>query len=358
MLVFGLSSIPGLRYFDLALVMIALMAIFGLMVVWIPETPRWLLSRPKAKRHALAVLKYLRRPTYSSINEELREIESSLNVKKSSFSRTLKMIFTERSILIPFLVVLFLYVFQQLCMGGSTVPAYGALIFLEAGVSNPELTSAYSIGVSAVLSTLIAAFLVEFLGRKLLLVVSAAGMSLSSGMLGIHFYLTRPPLCFSDSNSSSFFVNTTPTTSLWDQQVTTAAVSCNPHLYPLAIVSVVLFIVSFSLGLGPVPWVLLSEYLPLQVRGMAGGIVVASNWITGSVVTGSFLSYSQLVGNWFSWWSVFLINLIGCVIIVLVVVETKGKELEEVEDLFKSRGACYSCSSLTCTKKESHNEPD
>ncbi len=85
------------------------------------------------------------------------------------------------------------------------------------------------------------------------------------------------------------------------------------------------------------PWVILSEYLPLQVRGVAGGIVVACSWMAAVFITEGFLSYSALVGNWGAWLTLAAINLVGLIIIVLFIKETKGRTLEQVEELFNTK---------------------
>lgn len=69
--------------------------------------------------------------------------------------------------------------------------------------------------------------------------------------------------------------------------------------------------------------------------------MVAANWSTAAVITGSFLSYSELIGVWFAFWRLAIINFVGLIVIVLFFVETKGKNLEDVQKLFKSRSNCF-----------------
>ena len=292
------------------------------MVIWIPETPRWILLKLKDKKQAMAALRCLRGPKYKKIDKELGKLSLSNHSKKQTFRETLQL-WCSKGVLHPFSIILFLYIYQQLCGGGSTLGAYAGLIFKTAGISNPEVASIYAWGGASLLGVIIASILVEVAGRKLLLATSAGGMLISSTLLGVHFYVTRPSLC---SNSSSIVA-----VPLMEETVT-----CNPHFSPLAILSLLLFAIAFSIGLGPMPWVLLSEYLPLQVRGIAGGIVVAANWSAAAIITGSFLSYSEHVRPWFAWWSLSVINLVGFLVIVIFVVETKGKSLEDVQELFKS----------------------
>ena len=340
LVLYGLGSIPGFRFYDLALVHIVILVLFLFLVVWIPETPRWLLLKLKDKPRTIAVLKYLRGPeNRGRITKEFIAIQSSLPGRKLNACQKLRLIFSEKSLLVPFLLVTFLYVFQQLSGGGSTVVAYAGQIFQAAGSPDPDLTSIYTVGGGPVVATFLASLLIERMGRKVLLSVSAAGMVIGSTMLGIHSYLIRPEACSNHNNTLATGLGGNP-----DKD------TCNPHLFPLAAVSVIVFIFSFSFGLGPVPWVILSEYLPLKVRGVAGGIVVASNWTTGVLVTGGFLSYSKLVGGWFAWWSLGAINLVGLIIIVMFIKETKGRTLEEIEELFKSKNK-FSLSTC-CTREE------
>ncbi len=329
LVLYGLGSIPKFEYYNLALVPIGVLIVFMLLAVWIPETPRWLVLKLNDKPRAIAVLKYLRGPkNKSEVTSEMNAILSSLPKNEPSVGQKLRLLMCRKSHRVPFLLVTFLYVFQQLCGGGSTVVAYAAHIFQAAGAPNPDLTSIYTVGASLVIGTVLASLLIERLGRKFLASVSAAGMFTGSVMLVFHSYFTRPEACSTTINGTLF-------STIEKDPVGTGV--CNSYLYPLAATSVVVFILAFSFGLGPVPWVLLSEYLPLQVRGVAGGIVVACSWMAAVFITGGFLSYSALVGNWGAWLTLAAINLVGLIIIVLFIKETKGRTLEQVEELFNTK---------------------
>jgi len=328
LMLYGLGAIPGFHYHELALLQVAVLVLFMFMVVLVPETPRWLLLKLKDTPRTIATLKYLRGPDCKSrIDLELTAIRASLPCKKLSVGDKLRLLLCQKKHLVPFLLLVFLYMFQHLCGGGSAVVAYAAQILQSAGSPDPSLTSACTVGASLVVGTILASLLIERMGRKLLLSVSAAGMLAGSVVLSCHSFLTRPKACF--SNSSTMAVLPAE-----EEKI------CNPQLFPLAVVGIIVFVLSFSFGLGPVPWVMLSEYLPLQVRGVAGGVVVASNWIAAAIITGGFLSYMELVGTMFAWLTLAGINLVGLVIIVLFIRETKGKSLEEVEQLFVGKRKC------------------
>lgn len=339
-LLYGLGSTPGIHYYDLALVHIAILAFFMFLVVWIPETPRWLLLKLKDKKRAVAVLKYLMGPENRyRIAKELNEIEKFISAKELNTCQKLRMIFSRRSgTLVPFLLIIFVYAMQQLC-GGTIIILYASQIFLAAGAPNPNVTSIYAIGGSLVLGTVLVSPLVERLGRKILLVVSTAGMFAGCFMLGVNMYLIQQ--C--SNNTTLVTTTTTTTTGINDSEINGEMIQMSCNLLPLAIASVLVYVFSFSFGLGPIPWVLFSEYLPLQVRGLAGGLVVAFHWINAALVSGAFLSYAELVGDWYAWWTLAAINLVGLVVTLLFIKETKGKTLEEIEEMFRTN-SCQVCS--------------
>lgn len=331
LMMYVLGAIPGFHYYDIALVLLGIMAFFMFLLVWIPETPRWLLLRFNDTKQAIAVLKYFRGPkNKTKIMKDLTVIKASIIRKKLRICQTLAQILCQGDILVSFLTAFFVVVYHQL-NGVGVVSAYVGTIFLEAGVPNPGLISVFTAGFSFLLTTILSGILVEFVGRKILLAVSAAGICTSQAVMGLHFYFTRPSLC---TNSTASVTDTI-------MEVSEAVEGCNPHLYPVAITAIIVMSLSFGIGAGPIPWILLSEYLPLHVRGVACGIIVAANRVTAAVITGTFLSYSKLVGPWYSWWTLSLFNLVGFVGIVLFVVETKGKKLEEVQELFKTRTSMY-----------------
>ena len=304
-----------LHYYDTALIFVALMVAFVFVVMWLPETPRWLLLKRNDPEQANAVMKCFMGPENTQkITEELEMIRSTISKGKLNIRKVLHLMFCHKATMVPFLISLFVCTYHQIS-GVGIMTTYTGYILQEAGVPNPNLTSFYAAGLGFFIARIGAGLLIEVVGRKSLLAISSAGMCISHIILGTQLYLTRPTLC---------------------GQLESTTV-CNHHLYPMAISGVLLFAISFGIGAGPVTWVLISEYLPLEIKGVAGGICVLSNRLTAVVLTGTFLSYSNRAGAWFPWWTLAFFNLIGFVIILLFVVETKGKTLEEVQKLFEKR---------------------
>ncbi|KAL4367574.1 hypothetical protein GQ457_05G031050 [Hibiscus cannabinus] len=104
----------------------------------------------------------------------------------------------------------------------------------------------------------------------------------------------------------------------------------------LAVVFLGLYIISFSPGMGTVPWIVNSEIYPLKYRGLGGGIAAVSNWVSNLIVSLTFLTLTKALGSS----GTFLLFAGYCVIglgfIYWFVPETKGLQFEEVEMMLKS----------------------
>ncbi len=223
------------------------------------------------------------------------------------------------------ILVLFLVVFFQ-CGGLNSITTYSALIFKNAGVPFFRQIALYGTGCTRILMNFIALFLTDLFGRKILLMVSSVGAMLGTTMLGVHFYITDPSFCL---NTSSVI---DPVSMAMGQDEV-----CNPQYAPLAITAIVIFNIGFSIGWGPVIWLLLGELLPLQIRGIGSGIASLLMWGLASAVIGSYLSFAGAVKPWFVWWTYSAISLVSFLFVAFFIFETKGKSLEEIQKRFEEK---------------------
>ena len=316
---YGLST--SFPYYHVALAGVMIIAIFVVLGVWLKETPRWLLAN-KMTESACSTLKWLRGQNYDVISE-LETMKLSLTTEDSK--RGVLREFKRKSVLVPFVTLLLVFFFEQI--GGLSVQsAYATVIFADAGVSNPQLASAMCVGVTNIVGNLIAGVLVDKMGRKPLLIVSGIGMGIGNTLLGVHFYITRPSLC---SGNGVEFSGDDPSYS--------DDAACNMQYGPLAIISVITYNFMFSIGWAPVPWVLLPELLPHEVRGIGGGFAKLVDWTTSALVSGAYLSYVEAVTLWFSWWSFALLNFASVAFALFALVETKGKNLESIQAAFEKK---------------------
>ena len=327
-LVYSIGSIESFQYYYIALIAAGVTTVFELMMVWFKETPRWLLSNG-CEDETIAVLRFLRGPEIS-FEKELNDMKGNLSGNTNlSWLQVLKE-FKRRSVLIPFLIMAFIMFFQQ--VGGlNVISTYTEIIFKDANVPHPELAPIYTVGVAGLVTAFVATIVMDIFGRKFLLIISGMGALLGTTLLGTHFFITRPSLCQNSTNLTATLLQNSP--SLQDS----TNVSCNPQYAPLAIVGIIVYTVLFTIGWGPVPWVLLGELLPLQVRGVASGIVTFVNWGTAAMVAGFYPNYAQSVQLWFAWWSFSVLNLASVLFVVLFVFETKGKSLEEIQQKFEGK---------------------
>ncbi len=323
-IVYGLSAIDNFAYYDSSLVLIGFVTLFTISMPFFIETPRWLIAHGQ-KKQAIAALKFLRGPKYDFMSE-LDTITANIKSTPRLKPKQLLKEFGKGNVIVPMILVLFLVVFFQ-CGGLNSITTYSALIFKNAGVPMFRQAALYGTGCTRLLVNIIALFLTDLFGRKILLMVSSVGAMLGTTMLGVHFYITNPSFC---SNTTSVI---DPVSMAMGED----EVLCNPQFAPLAITAVIIFNIGFSIGWGPVIWLLLVELLPLQIRGIGSGIASLLLWGLASAVIGSYLTFVDAVQPWFVWWTYSAISLVSFFFVAFFIFETKGKSLEEIQKRFEEK---------------------
>ena len=265
--------------------------IFVLLLLLVPETPRYLVMKGQNSK-ALNILTSLNGPKESK--NILEEITQSLRITYAPW-------LSYGWLLI--LIGIFLSVFQQF-VGINVVLYYAPEIFRNMG-SGTEASLLQTIIVGAVnLSfTILAIFTVDKFGRKPLQIIGAFGMAISMIALGLTFYY--------DSVGIG------------------------------ALIFMLLYTASFAMSWGPVTWVLLSEIFPNRIRG-ALSIAVAAQWIANLVVSWTFpmMNNNSWLNNQFNhgfaYWIYGVMGILAALFVWKLVPETKGKTLEEMEDVWNA----------------------
>lgn len=271
-----------------------------LVMCFLPETPRFLLSRGR-RREAEEALRFLRGPN-ARVEWERTRIEEATHNQSDAGGDWLWSELRDPALYKPLLLGVFLMVFQQMT-GINAIMFYAESIFQQAHFQNGDLGSVL-IGVVQVVFTLVAALVMDRAGRKLLLVLSGASMALSTAAFGVYFYLLDQPQ---------------PQT----------------QLSSLALVSMGVFITGFALGWGPIPWLLMSEILPVKVRGFAGALCVLTNWSMAFIVTKTFHDMMDVLTSAGTFWLFSFMCVLNLVFTAVFVPETKGKSLEQIEAIFR-----------------------
>lgn len=270
-------------------------AAFGIGLIFIPDSPRWLAGRGRLDQ-ARAVLKKIRNPDQAS--SELSDIQESLGRQKGNWSELWSPVL--RSAMI---VGIGLAIAQQIT-GINTVIYYAPTIFKFAGLTSSSAAILASVGVGLVNVTLtvVAMQLIDRVGRRPLLLISLAGMAASLALLGLAFSLPQ----------------------------------FKSVLGWVSIASLMAFVGSYALGLGPVFWLILSEIYPLRIRGRAMSVGTAVNWTGNLVVALTFLTLTKALGKPGTFWLFGVVTIAAWFFAFFLVPETKGKTLEQIEAYMRS----------------------
>lgn len=284
----------------LALVGVILSIPFVIVFWVIRETPRFLISKGKEEETQQA-LQWLR-GSKTNIDKEFHELKKSYQEESEtdeSAYESLKVLFSVNNLKLMG-IVLGLMAFQQ-WSGINAVIFYTTKIFKESGSTLDEAISTTIVGVVNFVSTFIAAILIDKLGRKVLLYISAVSMVFSLGVLGAYFYL---------------------------KDATDIDVKFLGFL-PLA--SFIVYVLGFSLGFGPVPWLMMGEILPAKIRGPAASVATGFNWTCTFIVTKIFLLLADLIGFHFTFWIFGGIVFLSLLFTIFFVPETRGQSLADIE---------------------------
>src|SRR5580704_15211298 len=280
---FGLAVIPA--------------AIFALGMLYLPESPRWL-ARSGNRESARTVLMRIRGT--ADVNAEMQEVEGTLD--KATESARISDLFAPS--LRPALIVgIGLAIFQQVT-GINTVIYYAPIILQTAGISSASgaILATAGIGVVNVLMTIVSMRLIDKVGRRPLLLTGIAGMVITLGVLGLAFHMAGR----------------------------TGALAW------LAVVSMMVYVASFAISLGPIFWLLISEIYPLKIRSSAEGLAAAFNWGSNLLVSLTFLTLLQMMGPTRTFWLYGAFAVAAWVFSYYQVPETKGRTLEEIEEFWRA----------------------
>ncbi len=171
----------------------------------------------------------------------------------------------------------------------------------------------------------------EKFGRKLLLIVSAGLMCVSIVALGAFFYLDENKSCVYGGNST-WTTTEEPCDSSGDVDPDTV-----DSLGWLPLTSLIIYVLAFSIGFGPLPWMMNGEFFSLESKALASTIACAFNWFCAFMVSKFEVNLEDAINTSGAYWLYGSICAIAVVFVLFLVPETRGKSPEEMKAHFSKK---------------------
>jgi len=272
----GLGVVPGV--------------ILLLGTIYLPESPRWMILKGWDQK-ARAVLQHIRQG--ENINKEFDEIRQTVEIEKGMHRLLLA------KWLQPILFISLGLSFFQQVTGINAIIYYAPTILQMAGFkyASNAILATLGIGIVNVLFTIIALPLIDRWGRRPLLLYGLLGMFISLVILGTAFYFP------------SFAA-----------------------LRWVAVASMVTYIASFAMSLGPIMWLIISEIFPLNIRGVGASVSISASWGFNMLVSLTFLTLIQFIGTSHTFGLYAVLCIFGWIFVYFLVPETKNCSLEQIEN--------------------------
>ena len=272
---FGVAAVPG--------------AALAIGMYFMPFSPRWLVEKGREDDAREVLGRY--RDDEHEVDDEIAEIK---DVAEKEFSLRELLAKGVRRMLV---VGVALAIFQQI-VGINTVIYYAPTILKFAGQHNTgALTQSVFIGCTNVFFTIVAILLLDKLGRRFFLIAGTATLTVALVGLGIFF-------------ESAGVQSAVP----W-----------------LALACLLVYIMGFAVGLGPVFWLMISEIFPIQMRGPAMAVCTMFNWGLNFAISYTFLTLVGAITKQGTFWLYAFFGVCALVFFVTFVPETKDRSLEQIQ---------------------------
>ena len=332
----GLETLPAVIYFC---------TLFA-----VPESPRWLVMKGRIAE-GLEIME--RASGAAEAEKDLQAVQASLDEDAARDKVGLTALFAP-ALKLALLIGVVIAVVQQIT-GINAVFFYAPMIFEQSGIgTNASFVQAILVGLVNLIFTVVAIALIDRLGRKPLLILGLAGITIAMAVLSYGFYSASymlpsdavlpvginqqalQPILDVTFNSDVVFKQALENAlgfsvaREFESALIAAAISMNPVLILTGILG---FVASFAVSLGPVMWVLFSELFPNRVRALAISFVGLINSAVSFTVQLIFPWELANLGSATTFLLYGIMAAIGLVFVIFVLPETKGRSLEALESL-------------------------
>ncbi|CAH2038526.1 unnamed protein product [Thlaspi arvense] len=277
---------------------------------FIPESPRWLAMYGRDRELEITLTRL--RGDNVDILEEAAEIRETVKISRRESQNGVRDLFHMRNAH-SLIIGLGLMLLQQFC-GSSAISAYAASIFDKAGF--PIDIGTTILAAILVPQSIVVILTVDRWGRRPLLMISSIGVCICSFLIGLSYYLQK-------DGEFQKFCSVLLIVGIMVDETTTLIIVINLIIYQG-------YVSFFCIGLGGIPWVIMSEVFPVNVKIAAGSLVTVSNWFFSWIVVYSF----NFMMQWSSSGTYFIFTGVSVVTIIFIwvlVPETKGRTLEEIQ---------------------------
>ncbi|XP_034383669.1 solute carrier family 2, facilitated glucose transporter member 12 [Cyclopterus lumpus] len=332
-------------------------------LVFLPPSPRFLVSQGKVEQ-ARIVLARLRGGVQEHVEKELAAISTGL---KEESEHSFLEVFSTKANLRSRLLTGVTLVFLQQATGQPNILSYASPLLRSVGFNSDAAATLAStgFGVVKVVGTIPAVLLVDSVGPKSFLCGGAVAMGISLlalGALTLQSHTNLTSLCKShtiinhthapwDLNETSIGLENSDIYSTdlpyqWNSEESQRTnreddgilESIGGRTYGggssllkwASLISLLVYVAAFSISLGPMVYVVLSEIFPMGIRGRAVSVVSAVNWATNLLISMTFLTITEKIGVANMMFLYAAMSFVLLVFVIFCVPETKGRTLEEI----------------------------
>lgn len=276
--------------------------IYGLLALRLPESPRFLASRGRTEEARTVLREVVGMQQEHNIDAK---IESMLGTVKLESRQKFRDLMGGRFGLLPLVWIgILLSVFQQF-VGINVIFYYSTTLWQAVGFQESDsFTISVITAVTNIVATIIAILLIDRVGRRRLLLIGSAIMTVSLGTMALAFA------------QADIIAGTPVLPGSWG---------------PVALIAANLFVIGFGISWGPTVWVLLGEMFPNRIRAYALGVGGAAQWLANFVVSATFPGLAD-TGLQLAYGIYGFFALLSFVFVYFLVPETNGKQLEAMGD--------------------------
>ncbi|XP_038219738.1 facilitated trehalose transporter Tret1-like [Zerene cesonia] len=292
------SVVPFISYVCTGYIALGISLVHLIAILYIPESPVYLAMKGDAIKAAKTLNRLGRSNDVDKTLDTFSQFKGSETTKIQDWIE----IFTIKSNRISLFLTFTLGAFQQ-TSGVAVVLFFATTIFKLAGSSIEPHIATIIIGVTRLVSGLIAPTFVDRSGRKILLLVSMAACSISLSVLGLYFYLDR--------------VDSPALTNIgW-----------------LPMVALIVYFFCYEAGFGTIPNAIVGEMFRPNVRSNGSALAITLTWLVGFALTTSFNSMVETLGGDVTFWIFGGCCVLAFLFTFFCLPETKGKTLNEIQEM-------------------------